>query len=69
MKKIKKENKIGEVIKDHPQVVEVFLRFGLFCVGCPASEHESIEEGAMVHGKGKDEIEKLIEELNKVLST
>ena len=64
--KIKKDQKIGAVLKQYPQVIEVFVNFGLFCVGCPASENESIEQGALVHGKNDKEIESLIEELNKV---
>jgi hybrid cluster-associated redox disulfide protein len=66
-KKIKKEDKIEKTIKDFPQTIVVFYKFELFCVGCPSGKHESIEEGAMVHGKTDEEIKQLVEELNKII--
>jgi len=47
---IAKEMTIGEVVQKYPQAIEVFLRHGLFCIGCAAANFESVEQGAMAHG-------------------
>ncbi|MBZ1356381.1 MAG: DUF1858 domain-containing protein [Candidatus Nealsonbacteria bacterium] len=62
---IKKEMKIGEVIRKYPKTVKVFIRYNLGCVSCPMAEPESIEEAAEVHGLNIDEF---LMELNKVVS-
>lgn len=59
---ITKETVIGELIRNKPEAVEVLMQFGMGCVGCPASQMESLEEAAMVHGLDLDE---LMKELNK----
>ena len=63
--KITKEMKIDEVLKKHPEVIEVFIKTGFHCIGCAAAGFESLEEGAKAHGIDPD---KLIEELNEVIS-
>lgn len=47
---IKKEMTIGEVVDSHPETVEVFNRYGMTCLGCPATAFENIEQGAAMHG-------------------
>lgn len=47
---IKKDMLIGEVIRKKPEAIEILLRHGMGCVGCPSSQMESLEEAAMVHG-------------------
>ncbi len=59
---ITKDMRIAEVIRNKPEAIEILLNFGLGCIGCPASQMESIEEAAMVHGL---KVEDLIEALNK----
>ncbi len=41
---------IGEIVNKHPEAVEVLLSIGMHCLGCPASQMESLEEACMVHG-------------------
>ena len=41
---------IGEIVSKHPEAVEVLLSIGMHCLGCPASQAESLEEACMVHG-------------------
>jgi len=55
---------IGDVVKSHPETLEVFSKHGLHCIGCAVAAFESIEEGAMVHGI---DIDALISDLNKAL--
>ncbi|MGB3988477.1 MAG: DUF1858 domain-containing protein [Minisyncoccales bacterium] len=59
--KIVKEMKIGDLLRNHPEVVDVFLKYGLSCVGCPMSDPESVEEAALVHNIN---LKDLLKELN-----
>ena len=47
---ITKDNVIGEVITAHPELIETFFQNGMMCIGCPASQGESIEQASQVHG-------------------
>ncbi|NLY86781.1 MAG: DUF1858 domain-containing protein [Tissierellia bacterium] len=58
---ITKDMLIGEIIRKKPEAIETLMRFGMGCVGCPASQMESLEEAAMVHGI---DLDKLMEALN-----
>jgi hybrid cluster-associated redox disulfide protein len=58
---INKEMTIGEIVRNHPDSIEILMSFGMGCVGCPASQAETLEEAAMVHGF---DVEELIEALN-----
>ena len=60
---ITKEMTIGEVVRRHPETVEVFTRYGMGCLGCPATQFENVEQGAIMHGI---DVEQLIKELNQV---
>ena len=63
--KITKEMTLGEAVSKYPQTMEVLFRYGLHCIGCHVSAYESIEQGAIVHGLSKDQIDKMVEEMNK----
>ena len=60
--KIEKTTKIGELLENYPDKAEILLEAGMHCLGCPASQGETIEEACMVHGIDVDE---LVEKLNK----
>lgn len=60
---ITKDMKIGEILQQNPDVVPVLLGAGMHCLGCPASQGESLEEAAMVHGINIDELMAAIEAL------
>ena len=60
--KIEKTTKIGELLENAPDKAEILLEAGMHCLGCPASQEETLEEACMVHGIDVDE---LLEELNK----
>ncbi|HCW03226.1 MAG TPA: disulfide oxidoreductase [Clostridium sp.] len=62
--KLNKNMTIGELIRTYPQTVEVLMDFGMGCVGCPASQAETLEQAAMVHGY---DAELLITKLNQVV--
>lgn len=50
MSGITKDMTIGEIINVNPDVIPVLMDAGMHCLGCPASQGESLEEAAMVHG-------------------
>jgi len=62
--KINKNMKIGEVLKNHPETLDVFISYDLGCMDCPMSEPETIKEAADVHGIN---IDKFIEDLNRAV--
>ena len=41
---------IGEIVNSYPESIEVLLGCGMHCLGCPASQAESLEEACAVHG-------------------
>lgn len=59
--KIEKTTKIGELLEIAPEKAEILLNAGMHCLGCPASQEETIEEACMVHGI---DVEEIIKELN-----
>jgi hybrid cluster-associated redox disulfide protein len=61
---ITKDMVIGEVINAHPDLVRTFFANGMMCIGCPASQGESIGEAAQVHGLDADQ---LVNALNEAL--
>ena len=63
-KKVTKEMSIIEVVKNHPESLEVFARFGLGCIGCAAAKFENLEAGAKVHGFDPDE---MVAEINALI--
>lgn len=62
--KITKDMSITEVVQKYPQTAEVFMKFGMGCLGCAAARFENIEQGATVHGI---DVNALVEALNKAL--
>lgn len=59
--KINKEMTIGELLEVEPEKADILLEAGMHCLGCPASQAESIEEACEVHGI---DVEELIKKLN-----
>lgn len=60
--KINKDTKIGDIVEHAEEKVEILLNAGMHCIGCPASQSETLEEACAVHGIDVDD---LIEKLNK----
>ena len=65
---VTKEMIIGEVIEKYPDAAGVFSSYGIQCIGCHANPHEAIEQGALGHGMSEEEIDKMINEVNSVIS-
>lgn len=60
---INKETTIAEILNEKPEAAEVLIGIGMHCLGCPASQAESLEEACAVHGVNVDEV---IEEIDKL---
>lgn len=65
MARVEKDILIGELLQINAGVVPILMEAGMHCVGCPASQGESIEEAALVHGINPDE---LVEQINTFLA-
>jgi len=59
---IERTTKIGELLEKAPEKAEILLQAGMHCLGCPASQAETIEEACEVHGI---DVEDLLEKINK----
>ena len=66
MAQVSKDMTIGEVLAMNPEVAPILMEIGMHCLGCPASQGESLEEAAMVHGIDSDE---LVTKINEDLAT
>ncbi len=59
---INKNTTIGEILENVPEKADILLEVGMHCLGCPASQMETLEEACGVHGI---DVEEVIEKLNK----
>lgn len=57
---INKDTKIGDLIKEFPEKAEILLSAGMHCLGCPASQAETLEEACDVHGIDVEELVKVL---------
>lgn len=56
-----KDTKIGELLEKAPEKAEILLAAGMHCLGCPASQSETLAEACDVHGI---DVEELVNKLN-----
>jgi len=59
---IDKDMKIGDLLQKYPEKADILLEAGMHCLGCPASQAETLAEACEVHGI---DVEDLLTELNK----
>ena len=57
-----KDMTIGEILEKAPEKAEILMEAGMHCLGCPASQGETLEEACEVHGI---DVEEVLKELNK----
>jgi hybrid cluster-associated redox disulfide protein len=62
--KITEDMNIQEVIEKHPEVVAIFAKYNMGCVGCIAASFEKISDIAGAHGV---DVKKFVEELNEAM--
>lgn len=61
---VEKDTMIGELLQIDTNIAPILFGIGMHCLGCPASQMETIEEAAMVHGINPQD---LVDEINKFL--
>ena len=47
---------VGQIVREHPEAIEVLLSIGMHCLGCPASQMESLADAAAVHGLKPEDV-------------
>jgi len=62
---ITKDMGILEVVQQWPEAAQVFMAFGMGCLGCVAAKFENIEQGANAHGM---DVDALIKALNEAIA-
>lgn len=56
-----KDTRIGELLEKAPEKAETLLEAGMHCLGCPASQMETLEEACDVHGI---DVQEILDKLN-----
>lgn len=56
---------IADMLRLDPGIGPILMASGMHCIGCPASQGESLAEAAVVHGL---EAGKLVETVNEYLA-
>ena len=66
MAQVTKATMIGELLQIDQDIAPILFGIGMHCLGCPASQMETIEEAASVHGIMPDD---LVDEINNFLAS
>ena len=64
-KQVDKSMIIGDMLQIDPGIAAILMASGMHCIGCPASQGESLEEAAAVHGLAVDD---LVNSVNEYLA-
>lgn len=65
---ITSEMTIQEIVEYYPDLVDVLVSdYGFHCVGCFASQFETLGEGAEVHGIVEAEFDDMLSHLNSLI--
>ena len=59
---VTKATTMGEMLERDMGIVQVLMRSGMHCVGCPSSIGESLEDACAVHGLDADQVLAAIKE-------
>jgi hybrid cluster-associated redox disulfide protein len=62
---ITRDMKIADIIRQHPQTLQVFKQYNLDCYECQIADLETLEHGAGVH---RVDIDALLDALNRSLA-
>ncbi|MGI6499128.1 MAG: DUF1858 domain-containing protein [Oscillospiraceae bacterium] len=63
---ITKDTVIADLLVIAPETAPVLFSIGMHCLGCPASQGETVEQACAVHGVDVDElVAKLNASMNK----
>lgn len=62
---VTKDMTIGEILRVDRRCAEFLMQIGMHCLGCPASQAETLEEACMVHGV---DCQSLVDDINSYLA-
>ena len=62
---ITKEMNIREVIDKYPELIPIFQKYNMGCIGCIAASFEKLSDIASVHGV---DVNTFIKDLNEAIS-
>ena len=62
-KQVTRETIIGDILDMDQTTAPYFMEIGMHCLGCPASQGETLEEAAMVHGIPIENLMEMLDEL------
>ncbi|MBL7191905.1 DUF1858 domain-containing protein [bacterium] len=65
MEQITRQTTIQQALEISPRTAEVFLKYGMHCIGCQVATWETVEETAFTHGI--EDIDTLVNELNQAV--
>jgi len=65
MIEVTKDMVIGDIIAIDRGIIPILMQAGMHCVGCPASQGETLEEASLAHDMDVDEI---VNEINAYLA-
>jgi len=60
---------IGELASKYPKSIPLLFEAGMHCLGCGMTAYETLEQGCQAHGMSDEDIEKLVEKINKAVSS
>ncbi|MBN1543883.1 DUF1858 domain-containing protein [Candidatus Woesearchaeota archaeon] len=58
---VTKDMPITDIVMKYPETFEVFMKYGMHCIGCAAAHFENLEQGCLAHGIDAD---KMVKDLN-----
>lgn len=64
MSKVTKDMKIHDIVQKHPEVIDVFSKYGIHCLGCAMAQFENLEQGCEAHGIDADA---MVKDMNEVI--
>lgn len=57
---VTKDMLIGDMIAWYPDASMVLMRCGMYCITCPSSQLETLEQACAVHGLEPDDVAKVV---------
>ena len=63
--KITKNSNLLEILETYPLAQELLMEYGLQCAACTAAAFDTLEEGVKIHGFSDQEVDELVDYLNK----
>ncbi len=58
---VTKDMTFAEILNSNPKAANILMKKGMHCIVCGMAMHETLEQGALMHGLNPD---KLVKEIN-----